>query len=311
MAGRDRVVRHDQVLPLADPAQRHEPLAVLRRLHRVGLIEHARRARQLAHRVGDHLQRLRFVDPAGDDQHGVVRLVVLLVELRQPVERHLLEVFLRPDGRLAVVVPEVRRRRDALAQDRRRIVLAALELVADDGHLGVEDLLGELDVHHAIRLEAERPLQVVVRRRDGLVVVRPVVRGRAVPAGGVRDDLVLDLPAVGRLDEVHVLQQVRHAGLAVAFVPRAHQVGHVDRDLRLGRIGVQQHLQAVREVVLRDPAHGGTLLHAGREALGRQRHIRAGEHANDERELSIHESSNVWKKPRSRETQPEGRFPSV
>ena len=49
------------------------------------------------------------------------------------------------------------------------------------------------------------------------------------------DDLVLDLAAVGGLDEVHVLQQVRHAGLAVAFVARADQVGHVDRDLRVRR----------------------------------------------------------------------------
>ena len=54
-------------------------------------------------------------------------------------------------------------------------------------------------------------------------------------AGAVVDELVLDLPAVGGLDEVHVLEQVRHAGFAVAFVARADQVGHVDRDLRLGR----------------------------------------------------------------------------
>ena len=64
MARRDRVIRDDHVLPLADAAQRHEPLAVLRRLHRVGLVEHARRARKLPHRVGDHLQRLRLVDPS-------------------------------------------------------------------------------------------------------------------------------------------------------------------------------------------------------------------------------------------------------
>ena len=39
------------------------------------------------------------------------------------------------------------------------------------------------------------------------------------------------------LDEIHVLQQVRHAGLAVAFVARAHQVGDVDGDLGLGGSG--------------------------------------------------------------------------
>ncbi len=276
------MVRHDEALPLPDAAERHEALAVLRRLHRVGLIEHARGTRDPAHRVRDHLQRLRLVDFSRDDQDGVVGLVVLLVELRQAVVGHLLEVVLRSDRRLAVVVPEVRRRGDALAKDRRRVVLAPLEFVSDDGHLSVQDLLGELDVHHPVRFEAERPLQVLVRRRHGLVIIRPVVRGRAVPARGVRDDLVLDLPAVGGLDEIHVLQQMRHAGLAIAFMPRADQIGHIDRDLRLGRVGVQQHLQAIREVVLGDPAHGGTFLRAGRQRLGRQRDIGARKHAGDE-----------------------------
>ena len=40
--------------------------------------------------------------------------------------------------------------------------------------------------------------------------------------------------------EDHVLQQVGHAGLAVAFVPRTDQHGQVDRDGRLRRVGIQQ-----------------------------------------------------------------------
>ena len=69
------------------------------------------------------------------------------------------------------------------------------------------------------------------------------------------------------LQEQHVLQQVRHAGFAVALVARAHQVGHVDRDLRLGGIGEQQDVQAVRQGVLGDALHGGDLLNALRKGL--------------------------------------------
>jgi len=215
---RHGVIRDDEILPLADTAERHEALAVLRRLDGVGLIEDAGRARNLTERLGDHLQRLGFIEPTRDRDDGVIRLVELLVELGEPVDRHPFDVFLRPDRRLAVVVPEVCGRGDALAEDRRRIVLAALELVAHDRHLGVEQLLGELYVHHTVGFQAERPVQVVVRRRDCLVVVRAVVVRRPVPTRCVRRDLVLDLSAVRRLDEVHVLEQVRHPRFAVSLV---------------------------------------------------------------------------------------------
>ncbi len=278
MARRHGVERDDQVLPLTNAPQRHEPLAVLRRLHRVRLVEHARRTRQPAHRFGDHLQRLRFVDPPRDHEHGVVGLVVLLVERGQPLDRHLFDVLFRADGRLAVVVPEVGRRRHALAQNGRRAVLSALELVAHDRHLGVQDRLGELHVDHAIGLESKRPLQVVVARREGLVVVGAVLRGRAVPAGAVRHQFLLDLPAVRGLDEIHVLEQMRHARLAIAFVPRPDQIGHVDRDLRLGRIGIQEHPQAVRVVVFGDAAHRRHLPDAGRQGLRQESRESTGEY---------------------------------
>ena len=74
-----------------------------------------------------------------------------------------------------------------------------------------------------------------------------------------------------RQDEVHVLQQVRHAGLAIAFKARADQVGHVDRHLRAGRIGEQQHAQAVGIVVFGDAADGCLLLHALRQCLRKRR----------------------------------------
>ena len=44
------------------------------------------------------------------------------------------------------------------------IVLAHLELVADDGHLAVEVLLGDVRVDHPVGFEVERPLEVLVGR---------------------------------------------------------------------------------------------------------------------------------------------------
>ena len=52
--------------------------------------------------------------------------------------------------------------------------------------------------------------------------------------------------------EHHVLEQVRHAGLAVALEARADEVRDVDRHRRLRRVGEQQHLQPVVEPVLGD-----------------------------------------------------------
>ena len=46
----------------------------------------------------------------------------------------------------------------------------------------------------------------------------------------------------GRPLEDHVLEQVGHAGLAVALVPRADEDGQVDGDLGAGRVGKEQHL---------------------------------------------------------------------
>ncbi len=39
--------------------------------------------RDLAHGIGHELQRLRFVQPPGDHQHGVIGLVILVIESRQ------------------------------------------------------------------------------------------------------------------------------------------------------------------------------------------------------------------------------------
>jgi len=62
--------------------------------------------------------------------------------------------------------------------------------------------------------------------------------------------------------EDEVLEQVRHAGFAVAFVPRTHQVGDVDGDLLLAPVGDKQETKTVVEPVLGDASHGR---HLGRD----------------------------------------------
>jgi hypothetical protein len=61
-------------------------------------------------------------------------------------------------------------------------------------------------------------------------------------------------------------QQVRHAGFAVAFVPRSDEDGHIDRHLRLRRIGEQQNSQAVLQPEFGDSLDGGDELR--RSGLG-------------------------------------------
>ena len=64
-----------------------------------------------------------------------------------------------------------------------------------------------------------------------------------------------------------MLQQVRHAGLAVVLVARAHVIGQVDRGRGLGVIGDQQHLQAIGQPVLVDAFDRLHAAHAGRQRL--------------------------------------------
>ena len=107
---------------------------------------------------------------------------------------------------------------DTLHQNLARLVLAGLELVADHGHLGIEKLLLDARIDHAVGFQFQRPAQVFVAGVEGLEIVGAVVIRGAVHFGAMVGQLLLDIgPRLG-LDEVHVLQQVGHAGLAISFV---------------------------------------------------------------------------------------------
>ena len=55
-------------LTFANAPQSYGALTVLRRFDRICLIQDTRRPRNLAHRIRDHLQCLRFIDAAGNRQ---------------------------------------------------------------------------------------------------------------------------------------------------------------------------------------------------------------------------------------------------
>jgi hypothetical protein len=254
------VIRISAARSSAAGAQCHRALAVLLRLDRVAVGKHARRLGDCAEQVLDRPEGARLVEPAGDDQHGVVWLIVLFVERPKSRRRHALDIGARTDRRLPVVVPEVGGLGDPLVQDLRWIVLARLELVADDRELGLELLRRDRGVDHPIGLEIERPVEIVLGRWKRLEVVRTVVPGRTVRLRPALLEQLEHVVMARRAFEHHVLEQVRHARFAVAFESRADEVSDVDGDVGLRRVGEQQNLETVVEPVLGDALDASDLV---------------------------------------------------
>ena len=114
-AGRSVVADHD-VLYVAHATERHGPLAILGRLDRVGGRQHALRPRNRTEQPRDRLERPGLIELARHNQYRVVRLVVHPIEGLQAIDRDVLDVAPRTNHRLAVVVPDICRRDDALAK---------------------------------------------------------------------------------------------------------------------------------------------------------------------------------------------------
>ena len=86
--------------------------------------------------AGEQLERLGLLEVADDHRRRVVRVVEDVVELAQPLRRDLLDVAPPADRRVVVRVLAERRGERVLVEDLEGRVLAALELVAHDRHLG-------------------------------------------------------------------------------------------------------------------------------------------------------------------------------
>ncbi len=249
---RGDVVRLGNDLDVALAAHLHLARAVLRRLDRPehGAVEV--RLRDAPERLRDERERLLRVELAGDEQHRVVGLVVHVVEALQVRDRHVLDVAAVADRGARVGVPVVGHALQALEQHLEGRVLPLLVLVAHHRHLAVEVAPGDERADHAVALERDRPRQVVVARPEDVVVVGAVEPGGAVEAHATLVELAVDVRVVRRALEHHVLEQVRHARLAVVLEAAADEVGDVDRDRGLRGVREEQHLEAVGQAVLGD-----------------------------------------------------------
>ncbi len=261
-------------------AQHHLPLAVLHRFAGVQIRQHAFRFGDRAEILGDQRERLVGIESAGDDQDGVVGLIVGAIESLQVADVDALDVGARAYRGLAVVVPIVGRCHHAFPQNVLRIVLAAFHFVADDRHFAVEIFLGDERIDHAVGFHRQYPVEVLVGRGERLVIVGAVEAGRAVEVHSALAQAVHDVAARRRALEHHMLKQMRHARLAVRLLARSDFVGDVDGGLGLARVREQQDLEAVGEPVLGDALDARALRHARRERGVRR--DRSGSEADDE-----------------------------
>ena len=252
VGGRRRVVAQGGRGRAAAAADRHAALAVLHRVDGVETRPRLARLGQRAEGLLDPGQGLCRLELAGDDECGVVGLVVQLVEGLEALDVDVFHVGARADGALAVVVPLEHGGPQAFPGDGAGVVLAHLHLVAHHAELGGQVLARDVGVDHRVGLPAQVPLQGVGVGAEAGEVIGAVEPGGAVGVQPALAELAPGRRVLGRALEEQVLEQVRHAGLAVVLVLGADAVGDVDRGAGLAGVGRQQHLQAVGQPVLVD-----------------------------------------------------------
>jgi len=175
-AGR-RVIRHLNGLNIAGAAQDHFAFAILRGFLGIGRDEFAGGPRNRAEDVLDPRKRLGVVEFTGDDQRCVVGLVILVIEVLEALDRHVLDIAAGANRRAAIAVPQVGGGHNALKQDAGGGIFTHLEFVAHHGHFAIEIGARDAGVNHAVRLEFEREAQILVRGGHGFEVVGAVVIG--------------------------------------------------------------------------------------------------------------------------------------
>ena len=187
------------------------------------------------------------IDIAGDDERGVVRNVEPAIVTVQIVATHGPEIVEPADRGMPVWMCTKRGRGDLGVEELIRIVLAALQLRDDDRPLGFAFRRLEQAVRHPLGLDEEH---LIERGAPGrFQVSRLVDPGVAVPHAAKPFDDPLHLLArnVGRALEIHVLDPVRHAREARAFVAGADAVPAPHRYERSGVDFLDQNLEAVIE----------------------------------------------------------------
>ena len=214
----------------------------------------------------DQLQGLCCLKVSDHCDRSVIRPVVGIVELPQLLDRDPLDITPPSDGGVVVRVGDDRGRGHLLIESRSRIVLAALKLVTDHGHLRFTILFSQEQIPHAIGLEFDCQLKMVAWQV--LVVI-----GAVQPGGGVVDaadpvhqgvEAFSDAGMkVFRALEHQMLKQVGGAGCAGDLIAGSDPVGDHEREHRRGAILEQEDVQVVAgEPVFRDSGHGTDVFHA-------------------------------------------------
>src|SRR6266404_1311979 len=260
-AGGD-VVAHTDELSVADALGGHGALAVLSWLYGVDWLERAGRPRDRSKVVCDELQSPGRIEFACDQQHSVIGLIKPVVESLQPIDRHVLDVAARADWQIRIVMPVERRGEHSFEHYESRLVLTRFILIANDGHLGVEILLRDERVDHAIGFHLDRPIEIRVGRRESLEIVCAIEESRAVGTRAVLGQFLRDVWVILRALIHQVLEQVSHTGLSVVLMSRANQISGVNGDGFLRLVGEQEDAQTVREAVFGEAFNGGDALDA-------------------------------------------------
>ena len=222
------------------------------------------RLRHAAEVALHHLHRRGRVEIAGDDEHGVLRHVVGLVEVAHVLDARRLEVGHAADHLVLVGVGRERRVVDDLGEASvGRAVDALPALFLHHAALARERRLLDLERGHPIGLEPQRQRQVV--RRHRLPVVGRILVGRGVALAADRGDerLVLILGDVLAALEHQVLEEVREPGPAGLLVLRADVVGDADVDDGRRVVLVEDDPQAVLELRRRVDQRRRTLARRG------------------------------------------------
>ena len=212
-------------------------------------------ARHRRRRLGDagevlihQADRVVRLEVAGDQQRGVVRHVVGVVERADIINGRRIEVVHAADHRVLVGMHVEGMKADQLVQQaERRILDAHAALFLHHLALGDEGLLVHAQARHAIGFHPQRQRQVL--RRNGLMKHRRVLVGIGVGLATNRGDdrrVLFGLDVLGALEH-HVLEEMREAGPARLLVLRTHVVPQLDLDNRRRLVLVQDHDHAIGE----------------------------------------------------------------
>ena len=178
-SGRDMIDSTDHA-DFADPAQSHRSLAVLGWFFGICQVQLSFRFWNGSEILSDKFQCFFLFKPTCDDNHRVIGLIILFVELTQIFDGDSFNVRSVTDRRLAIIVPVESGTHNPLAKNLMGIILAPFKFIANNSHFRSQVFTLHITVQHAIRLESNGEFQIVIVGRQGLVIVRTIEPGRAV-----------------------------------------------------------------------------------------------------------------------------------